>query len=164
MSADLSSNLPLRLLAVCPRASSLTFLSFTFFKCKMETASPACSLMVGNVSCSLASSQEVLPLTLKSCARGYLRLMKGAEFWCKSKHTIKSRVEEGRGEKEEKLSSYGYLRHTHGASSWGTRQADLYLTVLRWMIWCFTLGMCAFPGARIRTSGRKAQRNTPDSS
>ena len=65
MSVDLSPNLLHCLRVKCPWASSLTFLSFTVLNCKMETASPACSLIVGNQSRSSASSQEVLPLTLE---------------------------------------------------------------------------------------------------
>lgn len=34
---------------------------------------------------------------------GYLKLMKETEFWCKDQCTIESRVEEGRGEEEEKV-------------------------------------------------------------
>ena len=64
-SVELSPNLLHCLRAKCPWGSSLTFLSFTVLNCKMETASPACSLIVGNESRSLASCQEVLPLTLE---------------------------------------------------------------------------------------------------
>lgn len=81
----------------------------------MEMASPACSLIVGNESCSLAASQEVLPLTLKFFlsvkrlrAKGYLKLMKETEFWCKDQCTIESRGEEGRGEEEEKVLREGF--------------------------------------------------------
>lgn len=76
----------------------------------METAPPTSSLIEGNVSCSLASSQEALLLGLKFQIQGYPKLMKGIEFWCKSRYPIniaesklgKSRVEEGRGKEEER--------------------------------------------------------------